>query len=81
MKVIKEFDEQRRVIKLELEGKIPKGFKFNGHSVCNTCEKDMPVVWDVVCYKCNKTFCYDCSASGTISNKWYCKRCILFRVF
>ncbi len=44
-----------------------------GHSVCNSCGKDMPVCWDTVCLSCHHTFCYDCSV--TVGNRWYCKEC------
>lgn len=45
----------------------------HGHSVCNNCNKDMPGCWDVVCYFCNRTFCYKCSKDA--NNKWFCKEC------
>lgn len=43
-----------------------------GHSVCNSCGKDMPGVWNVVCRECWGTFCYDCSI--VVENYWYCKK-------
>lgn len=42
----------------------------SGHSVCGTCSKDMPICWDVVCYGCNRTFCYDCVESKC--GYWLC---------
>ena len=47
----------------------------SGHSVCNTCGKDMLKIWDIVCSVCNKTFCYDCAASWDRDPSWYCQRC------
>lgn len=44
-----------------------------GHSVCNSCGKDMPKVWDVVCKGCGRTFCYNCSDSSL--GYWYCYQC------
>ncbi len=43
-----------------------------GHSVCNSCGKDMPVVWDTVCSICRFTFCYDCSVER--DGRWYCEK-------
>ena len=61
----------------DLEGRITKVEKDddinNGHSVCNACGKDMPVCWDMVCYKCDKTFCYKCAVSW--NGRWYCSDC------
>lgn len=45
----------------------------SGHSVCNSCGKDMPRCWDVVCAKCNGTFCYDCARSK--GGYWFCLKC------
>lgn len=45
----------------------------NGHSVCNSCGKDIPRYWDVVCAECNGTFCYDCARSK--EGRWYCWKC------
>ena len=45
----------------------------NCHSVCNACGKDMPICWDIVCYVCNRTFCYDHAID--IDNYWYCPEC------
>ena len=42
----------------------------SGDAVCNKCGKDMPICWDVVCYVCNKTFCYNCATP--IHGKWLC---------
>jgi len=44
-----------------------------GHSVCNTCGKDMPICWEVVCRFCNKTFC--CDHAVLIGNQWSCLDC------
>ena len=53
--------------------KIDSGDKIQcGYSVCNSCGKDMPY-FDVVCYKCNYTFCYDCVISHT--GMWICFGC------
>ena len=48
-----------------------------GHSVCNNCGKDMPGCWDIICKKCNRTFCYDCVIHSypTHPKYWYCKEC------
>jgi len=45
----------------------------NCHSVCNVCGKDMPICWDIVCYVCNRTFCYE--HAKDIDNYWYCPEC------
>ena len=45
----------------------------SGYSGCNKCEKDMPICWDIVCYKCNHTFCYNCSIN--FGDFWYCEEC------
>jgi hypothetical protein len=58
-------DDKGRITGLEGD------YCHSGHSVCNSCGKDMPGCWDVVCYSCNKTFCYKCSI--IISGYWYCK--------
>jgi hypothetical protein len=44
-----------------------------GHSVCNECWKDMPRVWDTVCFMCDRTFCYAHSIS--FKGVWLCKKC------
>jgi hypothetical protein len=59
-------DEKGRITK------ISKGM-HTGHSVCNKCGKDMPGCWEVVCYKCSKTFCYKCSLN--LNGLWYCFNC------
>ncbi len=61
-------DEQGRIMQLEYDDSITWG-----HSVCNACHKDMPSVWDVVCIRCNKTFCYDHAV--TYCGCWYCEQC------
>jgi len=45
----------------------------NCHSVCNTCGKDMPICWDIVCKVCSRTFCYEHAVD--IDNYWYCPEC------
>lgn len=42
----------------------------SGHSVCVSCGKG----WDVVCYKCHRTFCYDCVDSAK-KEVWICDKC------
>lgn len=44
-----------------------------GHSVCNTCRKDMPICWEVVCKTCNRTFCYEHAV--LIEGYWCCLDC------
>lgn len=44
-----------------------------GASICNDCGKTMPKIWDVVCYFCHRTFCYDCSM--IVGNFWSCRIC------
>ena len=44
-----------------------------GHCVCTTCNKDIPKVWDTVCFTCGKTLCHQCSY--IINEKWYCLEC------
>ena len=49
-------DNLGRIVQLNLGSDC-----HGGHSVCNKCGKDMPGCWDVVCFKCNKTFyCEEC---------------------
>lgn len=62
-------DEQERILRLE-EGDEAI---HRGHSVCGICGKDMPNVWDVVCLKCNGTFCYDHALAK--NGHWYCLDC------
>ena len=64
-------DNQKRITNLDL--KKDKSIR-NGHSVCVTCRKDMPICWDTVCFKCGDTSCYDCSYSD--KKHWFCKKCI-----
>ena len=45
----------------------------SGHSVCNTCGKDMLICWDTVCCKCGNTSCYKCSAGD--EKYWFCFEC------
>jgi len=71
--VTKYYDDKARIIKITHDGNPPLGYGFSGHSVCNECGKDMPKCWDTVCYKCNRTFCYNHSID--INNKWYCLEC------
>ena len=46
-----------------------------GHSVCNSCWKDMPRCWDVICKICRGTFCYGCAIE--YGDYWYCKDCYM----
>ena len=62
-------DNQGRIIQIE-DNEDPEG---DCHSVCNSCKKDMPICWDVVCCNCKRTFCYECSRA--IKKKWYCLDC------
>jgi len=61
-------DEMGRIVKLN-----PNSDCHRGHSVCNTCGKDMPGVWETVCYKCGRTSCY--KHSFVIQGYWYCEDC------
>ena len=45
----------------------------SGHSVCNYCGRDMPSVWDTVCFICDRTFCY--AHSIDFKGKWVCSNC------
>ncbi len=62
------FDDKGRIKRVDQRDKI-----YSGHSVCNTCDKDMAVCWDTVCYFCGNTSCYE--HSGVIDNKWMCAAC------
>jgi hypothetical protein len=62
-----ERDEKGRITKVESMD------HFDSHSVCNGCGKDMPSIWDTVCHRCNRTFCYNCSNS--IGDYWVCNEC------
>lgn len=58
-------DTEGRITEISLDDPIT-----SGHSVCYNCRKDMPSCWDVVCFTCHKTCCYDCSEAK--GGKWYC---------
>lgn len=62
------YDERNRIVKIDVDTAA-----FRGHSVCNSCEKDMKIVWDTVCFYCRKTFCYDCISIQ--DEKFICKNC------
>lgn len=62
------FDDKCRIAYVPLSSKIMKG-----HSVCNECKKDMPICWDIVCYYCRKTFCFD--HAHLRESLWYCPNC------
>jgi CRISPR/Cas system CMR-associated protein Cmr1 (group 7 of RAMP superfamily) len=63
-------DVKDRIIWISLDEKAEN---IDCHSVCCICKKDMPVIWDTVCYHCNRTVCYKHSVD--IENKWYCRDC------
>ena len=67
-------DRQGRITRLDKDDKA-----HSGHSVCNTCKKDMPYCWDVVCKECGGTFCYSCSVAIDPNyskiHYWYCLKC------
>ena len=60
-------DPQGRITNLDEE----RDYVEMGHSVCCRCGKDMPRVWDTICFKCGGTFCYDCSEIK--DGHWVCK--------
>jgi hypothetical protein len=66
-----ELDDKGRIKKFSF--RAVSGPPYSGHSVCNICGKDMPVCWDVVCYKCSRTFCYECAKVK--KGHWFCKEC------
>ncbi len=68
-----ELDYKLRIKRVPSHLKVDPGFGVGGHSVCNRCLKDMPVCWDVVCFQCNKTFCYD--HAKVVNGLWYCLSC------
>ena len=41
-----------------------------GDSICNDCEKIMPICWDSICAICGKTFCYN--HVRIINGFWVC---------
>ena len=63
-----EYEEGGLIIRLFKDDDL-----HSGGSLCNYCGKIMPVCWDVVCYKCNRTFCY--AHSKNINGYWYCIEC------
>jgi len=65
-----DYDHKGRIKRITLDD--PRG---DGHSICNTCGKDMPKCWDIVCSVCNRTFCYDCAVSMEGDPYWYCREC------
>ena len=42
----------------------------NGGSICTTCGKHMHNGWNVVCYTCGDTSCYEHSVA--VEGGWYC---------
>ncbi len=64
-----EYDDKGRLKKIDNSKEW-----HNGHSVCNSCGKDMPNVWDTVCFGCDRTFCYAHSIS--YKGYWYCRKCL-----
>jgi hypothetical protein len=42
-------------------------------SICVTCGKEMPNIWDTVCVVCGDTSCYKHSVA--LGNHWYCQKC------
>lgn len=62
------YDDNNRVIKIDSDD-----IAFRGHAVCNKCGKDMPVVWDTICFYCRRTFCYNCATAK--NEKWVCNDC------
>lgn len=65
LKVIRR-DEYNRIMQIEIGGSTN-----GGHSVCTHCGKDMPSIWDTVCFKCGRTLCYNCSHEK--NGHWYCE--------
>jgi len=56
----------------------PDDIIHTGKSVCGICGKKMEVCWDVVCWKCGKTFCYNHSIVVNVydvGDVWMCKQC------
>lgn len=37
-----------------------------GNSICCTCGKKMPGLWDTVCKECGGTFCVHCATQGPV---------------
>jgi len=68
------FDAQGRIVELD-EDEMTSRLKEAscGHSACAICGKDMLKCWDVVCYVCRKTVCYD--HANAYGDKWICHRC------
>jgi hypothetical protein len=67
---ISEFDENGRIKRIKTP--LKDNHLGHGHSVCNTCLKDMPNCWDTVCYSCGRTQCYD--HSYVSDGHWFCSR-------
>ena len=68
-----ELDSSGRVVCLSEEEMSDADCKW-GDAVCNSCELDMPICWDVVCVKCRRTFCYHCSRLA-VDGCWHCESC------
>jgi hypothetical protein len=64
-----EYDDMGRITK------VLNARTYNGHSVCNSCGFDMPKCWEVVCFDCHRTFCYN-HISHNDSNFWICFDCL-----
>lgn len=52
---------------------MPDGTRC-GNALCNSCRKEMPGCWNVVCSCCGDTACYEHSKS--VNNIWFCYRCL-----
>ena len=43
----------------------------HGHAACSVCGKDMPDVWETVCFVCHEVFCYQ--HVHVEQGKWVCE--------
>jgi len=62
-------DDTERISNVSWDSPINRG-----HSVCVTCGKDTPRVWDVICAVCGNASCYACATAR--SEYWFCQTCI-----
>lgn len=74
-----EIDNAGRIIYVSSDIFVPQGQGIGDHSVCNVCKKDMFGCWDIVCKRCNKTFCYDHAKDR--NGFWFCPKCYMLGEF
>lgn len=60
-------DKEGRIVRMSTDEHL-----HAGHSVCAYCDKDMPKVWDTVCFRCGRMLCYDHAKLDFSGHHWVC---------